>query len=206
MRACAEVRARARTNRRRREATGPASGNRPSYAGITFRSRVHARWAAFFDVLEWPWEYERARLHGYTPTFVLGFHRAPIAVDVAPRSSACELRTRAARIAASGWPADFIIVGSRLVAPALVPGASLGTYYQRLEAPPGDVRAAEAGCAVVQTCLLCGRRSFFHELGTWKCAVCGRHDGNGGLGLQDAAEVRAWWRAAGRWVASREDG
>jgi len=29
-----------------------------TYRGIRFRSRTEARWAAFFDELGWPWEYE----------------------------------------------------------------------------------------------------------------------------------------------------
>lgn len=28
------------------------------YRSITFRSRTEARWAVFFDVMEWRWEYE----------------------------------------------------------------------------------------------------------------------------------------------------
>ena len=28
------------------------------YAGHTFRSRLEARWALFFDLLHLPWEYE----------------------------------------------------------------------------------------------------------------------------------------------------
>jgi len=28
------------------------------YAGCRFRSRLEARWAVFWDTLEWPWEYE----------------------------------------------------------------------------------------------------------------------------------------------------
>lgn len=42
------------------------------YAGIQFRSRAEARWAAFFDSLGWHWEYEPLDLDGYIPDFVLG--------------------------------------------------------------------------------------------------------------------------------------
>jgi len=41
------------------------------YAGVQFRSRLEARWAAFFDLLGWKWEYEPFDLQGYIPDFLL---------------------------------------------------------------------------------------------------------------------------------------
>lgn len=34
------------------------------YNGINFRSRLEAKWAAFFDLLEWNWEYEPCDFNG----------------------------------------------------------------------------------------------------------------------------------------------
>jgi hypothetical protein len=45
------------------------------YAGVQFRSRLEARWAAFFDLLGWKWEYEPFDLEGYIPDFLL--HQRP---------------------------------------------------------------------------------------------------------------------------------
>lgn len=39
------------------------------YAGVQFRSRLEARWAAFFDLAGWRWEYEPFDLEGYIPDF-----------------------------------------------------------------------------------------------------------------------------------------
>lgn len=39
------------------------------YRGITFRSRLEARWAAFFDLAGWRWEYEPIDLQGWSPDF-----------------------------------------------------------------------------------------------------------------------------------------
>ena len=39
------------------------------YAGVQFRSRLEARWAAFFDKIGWSWEYEPFDLDGWTPDF-----------------------------------------------------------------------------------------------------------------------------------------
>lgn len=41
------------------------------YKGMMFRSRLEARWAAFFDELELSWEYEPMDLEGWTPDFGL---------------------------------------------------------------------------------------------------------------------------------------
>lgn len=41
------------------------------YKGVLFRSRLEARWAAFFDLNEWQWEYEPIDLKGWVPDFLL---------------------------------------------------------------------------------------------------------------------------------------
>lgn len=41
------------------------------YSGVEFRSRLEARWAALFDLLNWKWEYEPIDLEGWTPDFKL---------------------------------------------------------------------------------------------------------------------------------------
>jgi len=51
------------------------------YAGITFRSRLEARWAVFFDAIDVRWEYEPETFStewgDYTPDFRLGL-RLPV--------------------------------------------------------------------------------------------------------------------------------
>src|SRR5437764_2554576 len=41
------------------------------YNGVQFRSRLEARWAAFFDLCKWEWEYEPIDLNGWIPDFRL---------------------------------------------------------------------------------------------------------------------------------------
>lgn len=56
-----------------------------TYKNIRFRSRLEATWAAFFDLLQWSWEYEPFDLAGYIPDFVLLFnHREKPIVEVKP--------------------------------------------------------------------------------------------------------------------------
>lgn len=44
------------------------------YDDVLFRSRLEARWAAFFDLAGWKWEYEPIDLEGWTPDFRVVFH------------------------------------------------------------------------------------------------------------------------------------
>lgn len=43
------------------------------YRGVLFRSRLEARWAAFFDLAGWKWEYEPFDLPGWSPDFWVSF-------------------------------------------------------------------------------------------------------------------------------------
>jgi hypothetical protein len=54
------------------------------YAGVQFRSRLEARWAVFFDLIDWRWEYEPLDLDGYIPDFIISFESRPLLVEVKP--------------------------------------------------------------------------------------------------------------------------
>jgi hypothetical protein len=48
--------------------------SRPTfYNGVLFRTRLEARWACFFDLAAWKWDYEPIDLVGWTPTFRVEF-------------------------------------------------------------------------------------------------------------------------------------
>lgn len=55
-----------------------------TYGGVNFRSRLEAKWAAFFDLLDWTWQYEPIDLNGWTPDFSIQCHSGPIYVEVKP--------------------------------------------------------------------------------------------------------------------------
>jgi hypothetical protein len=57
------------------------------YAGVEFRSRLEARWAAFFDLAGWRWDYKPIDFEGWTPDFEISrpeFHPPAIMVEVKP--------------------------------------------------------------------------------------------------------------------------
>lgn len=47
------------------------------YRGRRYRSRLEARWAAFFDCLKWEHEYEAFDLSGWVPDFVIKGQKKP---------------------------------------------------------------------------------------------------------------------------------
>jgi hypothetical protein len=53
------------------------------YNGTQFRSRLEARWAAFFDLVGWQWEYEPFDLGAWSPDFLLK-GEYPTLVEIKP--------------------------------------------------------------------------------------------------------------------------
>jgi hypothetical protein len=41
------------------------------YKDILFRSRLEAKWACFFDLVGWMWQYEPSEINGYNPDFII---------------------------------------------------------------------------------------------------------------------------------------
>lgn len=80
-----------------------------TYAGVNFRSRLEARWAAFFDLCAWKWDYEPFDLEGWTPDFLIRSAAGPILAEVKPADVATFMQ-RAMRTAEEGkkqeeqWP------------------------------------------------------------------------------------------------------
>lgn len=55
-----------------------------TYAGVNFRSRLEARWAAFFDLCGWKWDYEPFDLDGWAPDFRIRTKVGPVLCEVKP--------------------------------------------------------------------------------------------------------------------------
>lgn len=104
------------------------------YMGVQFRSRLEARWAAFFDLLGWPWDYEPIDLNGYIPDFIVKppldrdtlFEVKPITRWPCPVRGCigCDERERDSRevydgavdvVRRSGWSGPALLVGASFV-------------------------------------------------------------------------------------------
>jgi len=111
-----------------------------TYRNVRFRSRLEAKWAAFFDLLGWPWLYEPIDLNGYIPDFILQLPN-PVLVEVKPAFSFDELRKHTAKIDASGWEGECLLVGACLLRAETWDRHSLGLLGQFVPAH----EAVEAG-------------------------------------------------------------
>lgn len=83
------------------------------YAGVRFRSRLEARWAAFFEHVGWQWEYEPFDYAGYIPDFVI-LGEIPLLVDVKPATTGPELWARVVELAplVREWRHDVLALGA----------------------------------------------------------------------------------------------
>ena len=159
------------------------------YSGVRFRSRLEAKWAAFFDAAEWPWEYEPTDLDGYIPDFILRFSR-PVLAEVKPFETfedSNELRHARVKIQQSGWTGESLILGAR-IEPTL-----LGMMIDD---------DSGWGPAVPFRCDDCGAHSFLPDHGAWVCRVNGCDRGRKMMLEWDAvadfrrAANQVQWRAA----------
>lgn len=125
------------------------------YAGVRFRSRHEAAWAALFDELKWPWAYEPTDLYGYIPDFDLSFARRPLLVEIKPLQE--DYEAARAKIDRGGWTGDVAVLVS-------AEGAIVGELY---DPNYGWDRA------VLTFCLSCKRATLVQEAGGWSCRNCG---------------------------------
>lgn len=80
------------------------------YRGVLFRSRLEAKWAAFFDNVGWHWGYEPCEFNGWFPDFAIyGSEGHIIYVEVKPICEFCKETTD--KIDASGCVSDVILLG-----------------------------------------------------------------------------------------------
>ena len=109
------------------------------YCGRQYRSRLEARWAAFFDLLDWSHEYEPFDLGSWSPDFLLTGWHGSLLVEVKPITEfsdgiPCKM---VGAFAQGGFVVDvsLLLVG---VSPGGTPGRG------RLQLRRGD-RAARSG-------------------------------------------------------------
>ena len=199
------------------------------YKGIRFRSRLEARWAAMFDLLDWRWEYEPVDLLGYIPDFVLRFPAGPVLVEVKPLFDANEMlhdreNTIIRKIDQSGWETEnhnsALIVGA-----TWNPSGACGNWHptagalrQRYEVSTNGKSWIEQEIWVQELgrngyraeqwwweeglwfrCHNCHAISIFHFMGGWFCTSCAR-GGDGRLhGSGDNLGAVSTWVLKDKW-------
>jgi len=88
------------------------SGIETEYRGRLYRSRLEARWAAFFDLMNWSAHYEPFDLNGWIPDFVLQGKKQNTLVEVKPITGMDdpEFHHAVSKAEASGWKGETLIV------------------------------------------------------------------------------------------------
>ncbi len=165
---------------------------RTFYNGTWFRSRLEARWAAFFDECEWQWVYEPEDYDGYIPDFKLNL-RVPIYVEVKPvqwdgSDSDLEIKDDArSKAIASGLKGEVLLLGAHI---CTVDRDGLKMPHQviggMLDIDPHTDEVSDWCPAFGFLCEGCGRRSFANDYQSWHCRVRGCCDGRRHLGSWDA--------------------
>lgn len=92
-----------------------------TYHGVTFRSRLEATWAAFFDLCGWDWRYEPIDFPGWSPDFSIECPNGLIFVEIKPsRKASREIVNKIMRAAdAANIKTPMFLFG--LYAPLSVP-------------------------------------------------------------------------------------
>lgn len=181
-----------------------------TYNGTRFRSRLEARWAAFFDMCHWRWSYEPQDFNGYIPDFSLRL-RTPVLVEVKPvqwdESDSDEqiLSDARTKIIRSGIKGELLLLGSHITCASehmrASPHHRIGAL---MDIDPETDEASPWSPAFGFLCDYCGYRSFASEDISWHCRVkgCGGDVGRDHLGPWDAdrdfrtAGSEVQWRPA----------
>lgn len=173
-----------------------------TYAGVRFRSRLEARWAAFFDQLGWPWQYEPLDLAGYIPDFVLPFPDGRLLVEAKPATSFDALYPHIQKLAAGGWDGAAALVGAYPMPPYV------GGEHLRAPWIFRDV-GWDLDHFVPSVITVCADCEAPTQVIGWRCPRCGSDANRLGLGEQwmlplAASAIDAHWAAAAnatQWVA-----
>lgn len=159
------------------------------FKGIVFRSRLEARWAHFFDSLNWKWEYEPLDLQGYIPDFLIYGARSFL-VEVKPIICLTDWDEYQLEVdvKVGDWrpSMDILLVGSSPLDPFIVGGGGIGMLRER-----GDW-----ACAPWHLCYECGEASFHHMTQSYEGRPCGHYDGDQLIHEPPLYAIKSYWNRA----------
>lgn len=198
-----------------------------TYKGALFRSRLEARWAAMFDLLNWSWVYEPFDGDYYIPDFLIE-GKNPFIVEVRPCVSEkeYEAQTSTIKVYRETFNGDILILGAsptpyledhwRRSSPCagllwqdtLIEWGKEPTHWRGCVYPSspwiGNHSEGSWHTASWFRCLDCSSISLVHELQSFDGYPCGCYDGDHHLGSIPASLLKEYWNKAGtqvRWKA-----
>lgn len=184
-----------------------------TYRGVNYRSRLEARWAAFFDVIGWQYTYEPFDAAGYIPDFLIHGDR-PLLIEVKPAVTHSDYLAPIAKLengVAGHWRHDYLIVGASPV--PLLPNSFGGDFPAAGLLgecfPPccGDEPEWSVGVGLWHDCYACREINVFHDTDSYMGRPCGHYDGDHYLGhIQHGTQgIEGAWSTASnltQWKAS----
>lgn len=204
---------------------GGVVGIPTSYAGTNFRSRLEARWAAAFDLLDWKWTYEPFDLAGYIPDFLIESRQVesePMLVEIKPAVTEADYRSHLPALtdAAEQWRTGRVVLLGATPLPPLVnndgseypPAGLVVVWTGEASHYVGDPRLDGLGGTRVvgmyddilnwNQCQGCGEAGVREDLMSFGTTPCGHYEGDD---LQGPAPrlLESIWRAAGNAVQWR---
>lgn len=170
------------------------------YEGVQYRSRLEAKWAAFFDLLGWQHQYEPFDLNGWIPDFLLP-GKCPVLVEVKPVQCRDGAICNEMVEAAAGFDGDLMLAGcvTPILEPTLVEGVAIGWLYE------GSSTSITWGCgwgsAVLGDFRSAGARfGLCHDIGSYADRITGSHIGDACFHESTTRKARRAWAIAGNLV------
>lgn len=198
------------------------SGIPTIYRSTQFRSRLEARWAAFFDLIRWRWVYEPFDANGYIPDFLIQ-GEWPLLIEVGPCMGPEDFIAKSSKAdtAVTTLGRDLLVVGvsplagrTRLGGDHNPAAGYLGEYWPARdgEGPAMDGstfhEAAQYSWApgLWGECFQCLTVGVVHSEDTYCLRPCGHHQ-SGSFGKDIQPEwLEQLWRRAGNDVQWRANG
>lgn len=169
------------------------------YKGTEYRSRLEAKWAAFFDLLHWRHTYEPFDGDGYIPDFMIHGDR-PLLVEIKPAATLAEYRApiaKAKRGLEGHWKHDILILG-------VDPFPDLDDHWGHGSHFPAGIlgeRDNENGGwiwepAIWNRCGKCDTTNVFHSYMSYAGRPCGCWDGDHYLNRESKTYLEQSWALA----------
>jgi hypothetical protein len=166
------------------------------YRGIRFRSRLEARWAAFFDCAGWRYDYEPCDLGAWSPDFLLHGKDDPILCEVKPIDRFDEVIANKMVIAAdaSSFRGELLLLGLSPF-PTIVSDFDNDTWLGWLNDGAGYWNA-DAFDTIQYVRAENDQLDFAHNTQSFHGRMFGDHDGDHHLDSKMEAVARKMWAAA----------
>lgn len=175
------------------------------YNGVNFRSRLEAKWAAFFDLLGWRWDYEPVDFPGWIPDFVIYGKRNPVYVEVKPfdLKGTDAWKTQNPNIAnvlkkigsATKQKHELMLLGSNgLFGSASIGGWCIGLLGESIE----GYNVVWGGCLMTSDSQ--GKLGFCSDIGDWTDRISGEYVRAAAGNLEESEEehLLEYWKGKRR--------